>query len=541
MTKSHEPHDKDSLELGEHKEPILQRYSVSEYGMVSSAHYLATQAGVEILEDSGNAIDAAVAAAFALGVCEPAASGIGGQSMLLLYETATQRTIALDGSSRAPHRVPPGEVPKEQLFRGHRATTVPSTLAVLSYALERYGRLPLARVLEPAIRIAEEGFPVSQLLHDLTKRESEHLRAGTAAPFFLKDGKHLYRVGERLRQPVLAATLKRIAYAGVIDFYRGEIAQKIHEDMLRNDGYMRIDDLAQIPWPIERLPLITSFNQHNVHTFGPPGAGRVLIEVLNVLEKFSAEERDPDTPHGVLLLAEVIKQAQFDRHDRPFDPHFYWQVSGARMLNREYAEQLASNFRQRIADSQADTQGETTHLSVMDRHGNTVGLTQSIERVYGSYAACPELGFLYNNYMSAYEHHDFTHPYYLRPNTPPWASVAPTIIFRDNEPWAVIGSPGSERIAPAVAQVLLRLAKQPPFEAVDAPRLHCSIDGVVSLEAARMRDDIPDILKKHGFELNIRDSYSFYLGCIALVVREQKEFIGVADPRRDGSARGPHK
>ena len=174
----------------------------------------------------------------------------------------------------------------------------------------------------------------------------------------------------------------------------------------------------------------------------------------------------------------------------------------------------------------------------MDGLGNVVALTQSIERVYGSCEASPKLGFLYNDYMSAYEHKDITHPYYLRPNTPPWASVAPTIVIRGRTPWLTIGSPGSERITPAILQVFLRLQNQSPLDAVMAPRLHCSIDSKVSLEATRMRDDIPRFLERRGFDIDVRKPLSFYLGCVQLVVREGKKFIGVADPRRDGAANG---
>jgi gamma-glutamyltranspeptidase/glutathione hydrolase len=170
-----------------------------------------------------------------------------------------------------------------------------------------------------------------------------------------------------------------------------------------------------------------------------------------------------------------------------------------------------------------------------------VALTQSIERVFGSKVATPELGFLYNNYMSAFEYEDMTHPYYLRPNGVPWASVAPTIILRNKKPWMAIGSPGSERIASAILQVLLRLKYQSPFDAVAAPRIHCSYDGKVSLEAAYMRDDIPSELASRGFEIDVREPMSFYLGCIQMVLREGDDFVGVADPRRDGSAAGPKK
>jgi gamma-glutamyltranspeptidase/glutathione hydrolase len=180
---------------------------------------------------------------------------------------------------------------------------------------------------------------------------------------------------------------------------------------------------------------------------------------------------------------------------------------------------------------------------VMDRFGNAVALTQSIERVFGSCSASPNLGFLYNNYMSAFEYDNMSHPYYMRPNAVPWANVAPTILFKGSRPWMVIGSPGSERIVTAVLQVVLRrLAGQSLYDAVSSPRLHCSAEGKVSLEGARFRDDIPRTLEEHGFELDVRNPFSFYLGCVQTVMRERGgRLVGVADPRRDGTAGGPRQ
>ncbi len=159
------------------------------------------------------------------------------------------------------------------------------------------------------------------------------------------------------------------------------------------------------------------------------------------------------------------------------------------MLDPDRTRALAKAFRRRLRGG-----GETTHLSVIDRDGNVVALTQSIERVFGAMVATPSLGFLYNDYLSAYDVEDISHPYYLRPNSPPWGSVAPTIVFRGARPWLVIGSPGSERIVTAILQVLLRLGSHTPYEAVDAPRLHATLEGKVALEASRFRDDIPPLL-----------------------------------------------
>jgi gamma-glutamyltranspeptidase/glutathione hydrolase len=529
--------DTDFIEPTKVKIPQPQRISVSKFGMVSTAHYLATKIGAQVLEEGGNAIDAAVASAFALGVCEPQASGLGGQTMMLLFLTDEAKVIALDGSSRAPNRgLNENFEDKACRLLGYAASTVPSTPATLAYVLERYGTLNLKNVLDHSIALAENGYPITKLQHRLQVREHKNFKKGNAGQIFLRDGDRPFSVGHVFTQPALAKTLTRLAKYGIEDFYMGQIAQTIHKDMQANNGYIHKDDLAHIPNPIEREPVCGRLGRKTVYTMPPPGAGRTLIEMINIIKKFPLDRRNPNTPEGALLMAEVIRRAQLDRRDRPFDPNFFPQVQDRRMISADYAKLVSQQIRSRIK-----TVGETTHLSIMDRAGNVVALTQSIERIYGSKTVTPSLGFLYNNYMSAFEYEDMTHPYYMRPNGVPWASVLPTIIMRNKIPWLAIGSPGSERITSAILQVLLRLDFQSPFDAVAAPRLHCSYDGKVSLEAAYMRDDIPELLSSRGFQINIREPMSFYLGCIQMVLKEGKEFIGVADPRRDGSASGPKK
>ncbi len=516
------------------EEHFPQRVAASKQGMIATQHWEASAAGAEVLAAGGNAIDAAVAAAFALGVCEPAASGLGGQTMMLIHLATDRRTFALDGSSRAPHRALPASLTKAEQRRGHRATTLPSTPAVLSYALETYGKLDLAAAITPAIRLAEKGYKVSSLQERLTRRGLKHLRNGSAAQFFLKEGRSPYKAGEIFQQPVLARTLRRLRTAGCEDFYTGRIASQIEQDMRANDGLLHLDDLAQIPWPIDRKPVSGRFEGMRIFTFPPPGAGRTLLEILNLLGQFPERLRQPDTPEGALALAEVIRRANLDRQDRPYDPNFYPQVDERGMLSEEYSRRVARQIRTRLK-----TSGETTHLSVMDSEGNAVALTQSIEQVFGSFEASPKLGFLYNNYMSAFEYEDITHPYHMRPAAPPWASVAPTIVMRGSRPYVVLGSPGSERIASSVAQVLMRLKKQSLADAVTAPRMHCSLAGEVRLEASRMRSDIPSKLRSRGYTVKELEPFAFYLGCIQAVMRQGDTMIGVADLRRDGAAIGP--
>jgi gamma-glutamyltranspeptidase/glutathione hydrolase len=503
--------------------------------MVSTAHHQATDIGIRVLEDGGNAIDAAVACAFALGVCEPAASGLGGQTMMLVYHSPSRRKIALDGSSRAPYAVVPGTVDLAGLRRGHRSSTVPSTPAVLAYAVSNYGTRDLGEILAPVIELAEKGYKVSPLQRALTRRERRYLKNTTAAQYFLVEGRKSPPIGHTLRQPALANTLRRISREGVEDFYTGSIARSIVADMARNDGLIRSEDLAQIPWPIERRPVTGRFGAARVFTMPPPGAGRTLIEMLNIVSHMKPREYDPETPRGATILAGIIRQAFLDRRDRPFDPSFYQQVDERFMLDPEYAKRVARRARKTLP-----LHGETTHLSVMDREGSVVALTQSIESVFGSCVAHPELGFLYNNYMSAFEHKDMSHPYYLRPGAVPWASVAPTIVFRGRTPWLAIGSPGSERITPSILQVLVRLEKgYSLYEAVEAPRLHCSLNGTVSIERLRMDPDTTTSLEQAGYSVTARDPYSFYLGCVQAVMRKDGQFHGAADPRRDGAAGGP--
>jgi gamma-glutamyltranspeptidase/glutathione hydrolase len=253
---------------------------------------------------------------------------------------------------------------------GYRATTVPSTPSTLAYALKHYGTLPLKQVLEPAIRLADKGFAVTALQEALTRREAKRLKAGTAGRFFLKNGRRPYREGAVLRQRVLARTLRRLGTHGVQDFYTGEIASAIEQDMIAHDGLLRRDDLAQMPLPLERHPLTCRFEGSRVLTCPLPGAGRTLVLMLNAYPNLPARLRRMDSPPGALAMAALIRWAFVERRDRPFDPNYYGQTAGKQMLRADYAKDIARQIAKRIP-----TSGETTHLSVMDANNNAVALT----------------------------------------------------------------------------------------------------------------------------------------------------------------------
>ena len=521
-----------------------KKCSVAKHGMVSSAFPDATKAGVEMLKKGGNAIDAACATAIALGVCEPQASGIGGQSMAILHING--KSIAIDGSSRSPSLAHSSKYQKKRTrLIGYRATTIPSTLAVIGYIHQRYGRLEWSKIIKPSIRIAKHGYKITKLQHDLQERELENffkVKSRSGAQYFLKDGEVPYEIGDRFIQEDLADTLSSISAMGFRSFYQGQIAKKIHKDMVKNRGLIREEDLALIPEPIERKPINRFYRKINVVTIPPPAAGRTLLLTLMMLNHLPSKFLRSSKPISFHFVAETFRKAFLHRLQRPFNPHTYHQTTDNVHLSRSFAKQMADSIQNKmdatlpLADP--DFGGEdTTHLSVMDNEGNAVGITQSIELAYGAKAAAEGLGFLYNNYMSAFE---FT--FFIRPNAIPWTSVSPALIFHDRKLWMVLGSPGSQRIFSAVSHFLSRIVdgEKSMGEAIIRPRFHCSIGGTISYEDGGFKDEVLDYLAGIGYSLTKKERWSFYHGAIHAVLKRQTSdgYQGVAEVRRDGTAEG---
>jgi gamma-glutamyltranspeptidase/glutathione hydrolase len=525
----------------------------SRRGMVATASAEATRVGVEILEAGGNAIDAACGVGFALGVCEPHMSGLGGQTLGLLHVGG--KTLAVDGSSRVPSLAHRSRVDGDQVKLGYRAATVPSTPATLAWLHRRYGNLPWAEILAPAIRVARAGYAITRLEHDLQQRERENflrVPSRSGAHYFLDRDNVPYRSGNIFRQPALAGTLEQLAREGVNDFYRGEIAARIDADMREHDGFLRADDLALIPWPVQRSPLRRSYRRLSVASMPPPGSGRTLLLVLMTLNQLDSELLRGSRRKKYHFIAETFRKAFMQRTERPFDPNTYPQIRDKRMLSRNFAQKLARSIAETMDRDlplrfepleMATLEDETTHFSVMDDQGNVASITQSIELAYGSRAAAEGMGFLYNNYMFALELEDAGHPYYLRPNAVPWSSGAPTIVFHHDKPWLALGSPGSERIYSSLAQFLVQIADcgHGLDAAMLAPRLHSAIGGTISLEAGRFDPAVIEYLEQQGYAIDRQADYAFALGCIQATLKCQTRpgFQGVADIRREGTAAGP--
>ncbi|ABX12900.1 gamma-glutamyltransferase family protein [Nitrosopumilus maritimus] len=524
-----------------------KKCSVAKNGMVASAFPDATKAGVEMLKKGGNAVDAACATALALGVCEPQASGIGGQSMAILHVDG--KTFAVDGSSRAPSLAHISFFEKRsRSLIGYKATTVPSTVATLGYLNERYGQLDWSTIVKPSIRIAKRGYRITKLQYELQEKHLKNffkVKSKSGAKYFLKDGEVPYEIGDLFVQDDLAYTLEQLATYGYRSFYHGMISTLIDKDMKLNRGFLRKEDLALIPMPIERKVISRRYRGIRVYTVPPPGAGSTMLLVLMMLNNLPSKFLTR-TPRAYHYVSETHRKALLYREQRRFNPETYHQIDKKIHLSRNFAKTLAKSIRDTIDPTlplkeSLDTE-DTTHLSVMDKDGNAVGITQSIELVYGSKAAADGLGFLYNNYMSAYEFDNPNHPFYLRPNAIPWTSVCPSIIFYNHEPWMVLGTPGSARIFSTLSHFISRVIDHNNSidQAMEKPRIHCTVDGKISLEDDDSLVEIIKHLKKMGYKIDIRERYSFFLGAIHAVLKRQTGdgFQGVAEVRRDGTAEG---
>ena len=526
-----------------------KKCSIAKKGMVATAFLDATKAGVEMLKKGGNAVDAACASALALGVCEPQASGLGGQSMGIIHING--KSYAIDGSSRSPSLAHSSVYANKKNRRlGYKATTVPSTLAVIGFLHERYGRLEWQKIVAPSIHIAKKGYKITQLQHDLQEREMDNflsIKSKSGAKYFLKDGLVPYDVGDRFIQKDLAETFTAISEFGYRVFYQGKIAKKIVLDMKNNRGLIQDEDLAYIPEPLVRKPISRKYRHVSVVTLPPPAAGSTLLLTLMMLNHLPSKFLRSSKPSSYHFVAETFRKAFLHRVQRPFNRHTYNQIEEKIHLQRSFAKQMADSIHNSMDATlpmiDPDFGGDdTTHLSTMDDDGNAVGITQSVELAYGSKAAADGLGFLYNNYMSAFEFTNPNHPFYIRPNSIPWTSVSPALIFNNSKLWMVLGSPGSQRIFSTVTQFLSRMVDGdlPMSDAIEKPRFHCSINGTVSIEDGGFRTEIVNYLKDMGYDISVKDRYSFYHGAIHAVMKLQTQtgFHGVAEVRRDGTAEG---
>lgn len=505
-------------------------------GVVSSATPEATAAGVEILELGGNAVEAAIAVAFALGVTEPAGSGIGGQAMLLIHGS-DQAPVVINGTSLAPGSVPEGATASDLV--GRPATTVPSMVKAMALAHRRFGGgdIPWHRLLVPAARAAERGFVLGSFRRQVVARYAGKLREDPACAgvFLGKDGRAL-PIGDLVRRPQLARTLRRLMEAGAEDFYRGRIARTIAADMRRNGGWIRLEDLATLPEPAVLPALHGTYRGYDVYTLPPPAGGWVVLLGLNVLEHAPPGALARGDSGREVWIAEALRAAHDARAERPVHDLVDFEEEVERKTAKENARRIVERLNRGGG-------GETTHFVVVDAGGMVVSASMSLNAYFGARVMHPELGFLYNDYMREFELGSAQHPFALRANAMPYSSMSATILAKNGRPVLGLGSPGSRRIISAVLQVATHVLDGglTVQAAVSEPRMHVvAEDDTLMFEVRPRSRALLRELERRGFQAAVPLSSLFqgrlnpYFGGVHAAAKENGTWVGAADPRRDG-------
>jgi gamma-glutamyltranspeptidase/glutathione hydrolase len=526
--------------------------------MVASSEALASEAGVQILRAGGNAVDAAVAVGFALAVTYPAAGNIGGGGFMLI-RLAKGEAVVVDYREAAPAAASrnmyvnsKGQVVPDASTVGAFSAGVPGTVAGLALAEQKYGRLGLARVMAPAIRLAKHGFAVSYELSESLRLERDLLSKFDASrQVFLRDG-HLYEPGEVFKQPGLARTLKAVARRGAKGFYTGRVAQAIVATMEKYHGLITMQDLARYN-PILRQPLNGHFRGYEILGVPPPSSGGVaLIEMLNILEPLDLGL--PDSFQAMHFIAEAMRHAYADRAAYLGDADFA-SVPVARLTSQAYAAKLREEVLHSKPEApipagnpQAFEGAQTTHYSVVDAEGNAVANTYTLNNGYGSGITVEGAGFLLNDEMDDFASKPGAPNLYglvqgeantIAPNKRPLSSMTPTIVLKDGKPWLVLGSPGGGTIINTVLQVLLNVLvfKMDILQAVSFPRFHHQwMPDRLILERVGFSGDTIQKLREAGYQIDFRDRIG---DCEAIEVDPLSGWkFGAADPRAYGKAVG---
>jgi len=482
--------------------PITQRAASREpararHGMVASTSEIASRVGVEIMQRGGNAIDAAVAVGLALAVTWPSAGNIGGGGFMMIRR-ANGDTEIIDYRERAPlaatrdmYLYKDGNVIKGASTVGYKAVGVPGTVAGLSLALKRHGKLKWADVIEPARKLAAEGFTISyHLARSLRAAEKLLKQFPDSNHIFLRDGK-LYEEGERLVQPELSETLARLKEKGPREFYEGRTAQLIAEGMKANGGLITEKDLKEYEATI-RKPLTGSYRGYEIVTMPPPSSGgTALLEMLNILENYNLAYSGPGSSDTIHLLVESQRRAFADRAEFMGDADFV-KVPVEGLISKKYATELAQTIDPDHATPSAKTRAgkpmgaestETTHFTVIDGEGNVVTNTYTLNGGYGSGATARGTGVLLNNEMDDFTSKPGVPNAYgllqsennaIAPRKRPLSAMTPTIVLKDGKVWFAIGSPGGPTIINTVLQVIINVVDfgMNIQQAIDAPRFH---------------------------------------------------------------------
>ncbi|ABK90045.1 gamma-glutamyltransferase [Francisella tularensis subsp. novicida] len=541
--------------------PIQEEMQIAQpvtatHGMVSSQEALASKVGLDILKQGGNAVDAAVAVGFALAVTLPRAGNLAGGGFMIIHLQDGNKNIAINYREKAPAKASrdmflndKGDINYAKVSGSYSASGVPGTVAGLIDAQQKYGKLKLSQVIEPAIKLAEDGIPVSYDLHQSLVTAKPWLQKSPDAMkiFYKKDGS-AYEVGEILKQPELANSLKLIAKQGKKAFYEGEIAHKIADSMAKNGGLITLQDLKN--YNIEEMkPVKGTYRGYTIYSMPPPSSGGViLIELLNILENFPLSDYGNNSAKTINLMSNAMSYAYNDRNSDLGDPDFV-KMDLAKFLSKKYAKQIAQKITtdKHIPSKDISTidpddheKLQTTHFSIIDKDGNMVSNTYTLNYSYGSGIVVPGTGIFLNNEMDDFaakvgEANVFGlvqgEANTVAPNKRPLSSMTPTIVLdKDGKPFLATGSPGGSRIITTTLQVILNIIdfNMNLQAAVNNPRIHSQLwPEEIGVEQGISVDTI-NLLKKMG---NTVTPYAA-MGAAESVMSDGQYVYGAADPRR---------
>jgi gamma-glutamyltranspeptidase/glutathione hydrolase len=510
------------------------------HGMVASAHPLASEAGVKILKLGGNAVDAAVATAFALGAVELNASGIGGEGMILIYNAGTKTAVAVDYRSAAPVTA---KFPKGIPALGHAAAAVPGTVAGLTTALEKYGTMPLHRVMAPAIGLAEQGFEVSPTLASVIQDNFDKITKNPPlAAVTCRDGLPL-EAGAILKNPDLALTLRKIAAVGPDVYYRGHLADAIAEEMAANGGFISKADLASYK-AVVREPVRGKYRGYELISAPPPVGGLSVIQIMQILENFDLAKNSPMSAVNVHLMAEAMKKGFADYEAFIGDPDFE-KIPVKGLLSTEYAKRRAAEIKADAISAKIEAgepsreSGSTTALCVVDRKGNVVALTQTNSDFFGARVMISGTGIILNNEMKNFSAKGVNA---MAPGKRMRTTISPTILLKNGKAYAAMGTPGAARIISTMAILISNLLdhKMQIQEAIEAPRFFARDNPKDLFVETRLPEETSAALTRMGYTLKKQKEYDLFFGGAQGIVIDpkSKKRVGGADPRRDGAVVG---
>ncbi len=534
---------------------------ISEHGMVSAQDKIAAQVGRDILARGGNAVDAAVATGFALAVTHPQAGNLGGGGFMLVRLAESDTVIAIDFRETAPKAASrdmfldaDGEVDNAVAQYSHLSAGVPGTVMGLLEALDAHGTMSRSEVLAPAIALAADGFPMSYALDQSLESHRQQLSADASSIAYFLDRK----AGDQFIQTDLAETLRRISADGAKGFYEGETAELIVAEMARDGGLITLEDLAAYE-TVTRAPITGSYRGYDIYAMSPPSSGGVhIVQMLNILSGYDLRADGHNSAAYLHKLIEVMRRAYADRSKYLGDPDFF-DVPVAALTDPDYADRLRATIDLETASRSIDIlpgaalnpeSPETTHFSVIDKDGNAVSVTYTLNFSFGSGYSVDGAGFLLNNEMDDFSAKPGAPNGYglvggeankIEPLKRPLSSMTPLMVMKDGDVVLVTGSPGGSTIITAVMQVALNVMEWDMnlAEATHVPRIHHQwLPDLVLPEPGISRDTLDKLSEMgHIFMMTEEETYRrIVIGRVNSVGQRSGKAVGSADPRGPDSA-----